>query len=365
VTVSTSSPEGGTTLPPVGEYAYQADHLLTVTAKPVSGWSLDHWLVNGDPAGNGTQLSFIPQANTTIVAVFVDVAPPNTPVASVSFAASGTSASNVTVDGVQYALPTSFTWPVGSSHQVSAATLVPTGNETELVLAGWQGGANSSSSALSFTVEKDMTLVAKYQAKYLFDFAFTDSTGSPVVLQNATFYGPEGLITVTAANSSAWLRAGAQYTAMGGTVEGTSVPVLTGFGSFVACGPQTVTVPLSIYPISIRVVDVFGQPISGANVTLTTSGQERFTQLTGSNGSATFNGVPMGWFAATYSYLGVSGALSSSAVGAHSETVTMALSYPVFTVAVVFAAIVAISSVARWRRAKASEQAFDGYSNEF
>ena len=51
--------------------------------------------------------------------------------------------------------------------------------------------------------------------------------------------------------------------------------------------------------------------------------------------------------------------------GAHSESVTMALSYPVFTVAAVFAGVVAISSVARWRRSRQSESTYDGYSNDF
>jgi hypothetical protein len=365
VKLSTSPPLGGTTDPVAGSYTYQANRLLTITAQPLSGWSLDHRLVNGNPAGNGTQLSFVPEENVTIVAVFSNAAPQATQTASVSFAAAGATSSDVVVDGVSYPLPTSFAWQVGSSHQVSAQTLIPSGGATELVLAGWHGGVNSSSSALSFTVKKGMTLIANYHSKYLVDFGFIDSSGSSVAPQNATIYGPEGLVTVTSANSSAWLEAGATYTPLGGTVGGVVVPVLPGFGGFTANSPTTVTVPLSAYPVSIRIVDLFGQPISGANVTLTTSGQARLTQITGKNGSATFGDVPMGWFDATYSYLGVSGSISSSVVGVHTETVTMALSYPIFTVAAVFAGMVAISSVVRWRRNRESDRTFDGYSNDF
>jgi len=362
-TVSSSPPKGGTTDPAAGTFAFQASQLLTVTALPSSGWSLNHWLVNGNSAGNGTQLSFIPRGDVTIVAVFSNIAPNADPAASVSFAAMGTNSSDVVIGGETYALPTSFTWAVGSSHQVSAQGLIQAGDNSEVVLVGWHGALNSSSSALSFTVEKDMTFIAHYQTKYLVDFVFVDSGAAPVAAQNATIYGPEGLTTVTSANSSAWLDAGATYTPLGGTVGGVVVPVLPGLGSFTAYSPETITIALSTYPVSIRVVDLFGQPISGANVTLTTAGQVRLPQITGKNGSATFNDVPMGWFDATYSYLGVSGSLSSSAIGAHGDTVTMALSYPILSVAAVFAGLVAISSVRRWRRNREIDRAFDGYSN--
>ena len=363
VVISASSHQGGTIEPAPGTYTYRADQLLTITASPVTGWSFSHWVVNGNPAGNGTQLSFTPQEDVTIVAVFSDTAPLAIPTASVSFAASGVNSTEIVVDGTSYSLPASFAWAVGSTHQVSAQSLIQAGDGTQLVFASWSGGLNTSSPALSLTVEKSMTLFAGYEARYLVDFAFISATGSSVASQNATFYGPDGLITVTSPNASAWLYGGARYTPLGGEVGGTIVPALQGFGSFTVTSPEAVTVPLSAYPVSVRVVDVFGRPISGANVTLTTSSQERLSEITGGNGSATFNNVPMGWFVATYSYLGVSGSLSSSATGAHAETITMALSYPVFTVAAVFAGLIAISAVARWRRGKQVENAFDGYSN--
>ena len=360
--VSNSPQQGGTTDPASGSFTFLANRLLNITAFPSSGWSLDHWLVNGISAGNGSQLSFVPKGDVTINAVFIKATPPVVPSASVSFSAMGANSSEVVVDGARYALPRSFTWPIGSSHQVSVQTVIRVGNETELVLLGWHGWANSSSSALSVTVKNSMTLIADYQTKLLVNFAFVDSVATPVTPQNATISGPGGWITITSANSSAWLDAGGEYTFVAATAGGIVVSHLPVFGGFTVNNPATITVPLSIFPISIRVVDVFGQSISGAKVTLTTPGQQRFTQITGNDGVATFNDIPNGWFNATYSYLGVSGSLSNSATGAHSNTVTMALSYPIFSVVAVFAAAAAIASVRIWRRNRAVDRAVDGQS---
>jgi hypothetical protein len=358
--VSVSPSEGGTTDPAPGDLRLQANQLLTVTALPSAGWSLSEWLVDGSSAGNGTRLSFFPVGNVTVEARFSQVVSEVGNKASVSFTAAGTGAPNVLIDGATHGLPSSFSWAVGSDHNVSAPSIIQSGPNTELVLAGWRGAVNSSSPTISFTVEKDATLVAEYQTRYLIDFAFVDSAGGPTPAQNATIYGPEGLTTVTSSNYSAWLQAGATYTPLDGTVGGVVVPVLPGAGNFTASYPGTVTVALSVYPVSVRVVDVFGQPISGANVTLTTSGNERLTQATGKNGLATFNDVPMGWFTATYTYLGVSGSLASSVTGAHSDTVTVALSYPIVSVAVIFVGVAAISLVRRWRRNGQVSRSFDG-----
>ncbi|MDA4123767.1 MAG: carboxypeptidase-like regulatory domain-containing protein, partial [Thaumarchaeota archaeon] len=359
-TVSDSPSQGGTTDPAPGDLRLQANELLTVTAIPSTGWSLSEWLVDGSPAGNGTRLSFFPVGNATIEAIFSQIVSGVGNMASVSFTAAGPDAPNVLIDGEPHGLPTSVSWAVGSNHNVSAPSIIQSNSNTELVLVGWHGAVNSSSPTIFFTVEKDATLVAEYQARYLTDFAFVDSSGAPTAAQNATIYGPEGLMTIASSNYSAWLQAGATYIPLDATVGGVVVPVLPGAGNFTASYPGTVTVALSVYPISVRVVDMFGQPISGANVTLATSGHERFTQTTGKNGLATFNDVPMGWFTATYTYLGVSGSLSSSATGAHNATVTMALSYPIVSVAVIFVGVTAISLVRRWRRNGQVSHSFDG-----
>jgi hypothetical protein len=350
-TVSISSEQGGATDPPTGVYGYQTGW-LNVTALPSSGWSFSHWMVNGDPAGNGSVLSFVLNGDVTVKAVFSQVAPDSVPTGSVSFSASGVTNSSVLVDGTSYPLPTSFSWPVGSSHEVSAQGLVPEGNASKLVLVGWGGAEGTSSQTLNFTVKGNTDLVAEYMTEYLVDFAFVDSTGAPAEPQNATISGPGGWLSLSTPNSSAWLEAGASYAFVGAVDRGVEVSQLQGFGNITANSPGSVTIPLTIYPVSIRVVDLFGRPISGANVTLTAAG-EQFSQLTGRNGTVTFDAIPRGWFGATYHYLGVAGTLSSSADGAHAETVTMALSYPVLLIGGVTLVVLILARIRSWRRGRA------------
>jgi len=63
-----------------------------------------------------------------------------------------------------------------------------------------------------------------------------------------------------------------------------------------------------------------------------------------------YDKVPLGSFDATYSYLGVSGHVQNMTQGQHRETVTVALSYPLISMGVVFAGAAATSGMMFWRR---------------
>lgn len=320
-------------------------------AIPSAGWLLESWLVNGKPAGNGTGLSFVMSGDIEVIPVFAHAPPTITPVATVSFYSEGDNSPEALVDGAQYTLPVSFSWATGSTHTVSIQSVIGSGNDTKLVLNGWQGGVNSSSASFTFSVRGSMTEVASYRTIFLTSFIFLDSSGAPISAQDVTYSGPEGLVTVSPTNSTAWLDAGATYTFVGATSDGGLVtPIPPNNGQVEVTQPTTVTIPLSLYPVSLKVVDVFGQPIAGANVTLLTDGGQLLTHVTGSDGSVSFADVPNGWFQATYTYLGVSGLISNQGQGTQSDTVTLVLSYPFVTVVVVFLACLAISFVAAKRR---------------
>ena len=141
---------------------------------------------------------------------------------------------------------------------------------------------------------------------------------------------------------------------------------MTGAGStFVVSQPGSLTVPLSIYSVQLRFVDVFNQPIKGVSVALTTESGQTITTVTGADGTATFNMVPFGWFSTDYSYLGLSGTLSNTALGPHAETVTLALSYPSLTFGAVFAGAVAISLLMRRLRRRSYSGGIDSsFDNE-
>lgn len=349
--VSLGSATGGTTSPGSGTYSYAVGQTETVTALPTPGWSLEEWLVNGMNAGNGTLLTFNVDQNMQISPVFADTVTPSTQAASVAFLSSNANASSVSIDGTQYSLPVSLSLKAGSSHTISAVDVIPLSGSSNLVFEDWHGGVNATSPTVSFTAEPGMTLVAQYQASYLARFAFVDPAGNPVTPLNATLLGPSGFVTVSESNPSAWLDAGDRYSLVGAEIGGTSVPaVLQNLGVVTASRPGTFTIPLSLYPVTIGVVDVFKQPLSGSTVTLTTEGGQVYTQVTGADGVATFKDVPMGWYQATYAYMGVSGTLGSQSTGPQASTVTLVLSYPLVALAAVFIAGFAVTIVRLRRR---------------
>jgi hypothetical protein len=128
---------------------------------------------------------------------------------------------------------------------------------------------------------------------------------------------------------------------------------------FVVTQPQSLTFALSVYPVQLKLVDLFGQPIQGAQVALTTEGGQVLHGATDGSGVANFDAVPSGWFQATYSYLGVTGHVENMNPGQHIVTATMALSYPLISVGGVIAAAVAFGGIRAKLRQRAMYRAFE------
>jgi hypothetical protein len=335
-----------------------------MSAAPDSGWYLDHWLVNGVSAGNGLSLSLIMTGNVQVQPVFSSSTQKGGILlgtnASVSFLSKGVGGSNLMIDGSNYPLPVSFSWPIGSTHVATAADMLRAGNQTGVFFSGWGGSANSTQRTLSFKVTGDSNLIASYQQRVLVSISYTTSAGQPVTPSSAVIYGPNGFETLGSANSTLWLDANARYTLVSAQVMGVNAdPLSQASSSFVVTKPQSLTFPLSVYPVQLKLVDLFGQPISGAQVALTTEGGQILHAVTDGAGVANFDAVPSGWFDATYSYLGVSGHVQDPNPGQHLETVTMALSYPLISVGVVIAGVVALSGVRAWRRQRFASIAFE------
>ena len=364
-TLTTVSPSGsGTVSPTPSNYTHSANDLVTVSAAPDSGWYLDHWLVNGVPAGNGLSLSLIMTGNVQVQAVFSDAAQKGAPSpgssASVSFLTNGVSAANLTIDGQSYPLPVSFNWPIGSNHTAQATDIMGAGNQTRVLFSGWGGASNSTQQTLSFKVTGNSNLIANYKEQVHVSMSYTTSGGTPVTPTSAVINGPNGFETLGSANSTLWLDANTTYTLVSAQVMGVNAdPLNQGSASFVVTKPESLTFPLSVYPVQLKLVDLFSQPIAGAKVSLTTEGGQVLHAVTDAKGVASFDAVPSGWFQATYSYLGVSGNVQDLSPGQHLETVTLALSYPLISVGLVMAGVVAFSGVRAWRRQRYISTAFD------
>jgi hypothetical protein len=367
-TLTVASPMGaGTTNPPSSTYSYPPNQPVTITAFPQTGWRLDHWLINGAPAGNGTSLSFLMTGDIQVQAAFSATKSGLTAgaqTATVSILGSGPGPAQVTVDGTPSQLPVSFDWAAGSTHELSAGTPQTTGNQSRIFFSGWTGAVNSTQPTISIVAKGTMQLHAGYQAKDLVVVHFLTSGGFPVAPSSIVVRGPDGFQTLAAANTTYWLNADTKYTLVSADVMGVDVsPLNDASSTFVVSQPGSLTVPLSVYPVQLAFVDLFKQPIKGAAVTLATEGGQTFNVVTGSDGMAYFNTVPFGWYTAKYSYLGLTGQIDDTTVGSHAQTMTMALSYPLFTVAAALAVGLVLAWIRNRFRNRGVYAAFDGYSH--
>ena len=230
------------------------------------------------------------------------------------------------VDGIAYTTPSIFAWPVGSNHTIVLGELsvnTPTG-KSEFV--GWSGGVNSTSASLTIKVGGDLSLLASYKNQYLVNVAFADAEGKSVSPQNVSIRGPAGAFNLT--DSSLWLYSGTYQVTQAEWMD-------TNIGSsqdapvtFAVADSKTIVVPLPIYDETIIATDVYGLPISGANVTMT-EGNQIQELLTNSAGLAVFRQVPLGYLNGTVKYLGFNGDVRVSTPGEHTEYVIVTLSYPV------------------------------------
>jgi hypothetical protein len=230
------------------------------------------------------------------------------------------------VDGLVYMTPSSFAWPVGSNHTLVLGALSVNTSTGKSSFVGWTGGITSPSQSLTVQVGADMSLLASYKDQYLVSLAFADAEGRSVSPQSVSISGSAGAFGLT--DSSLWLYSGTYQIIhaewMGMNVGSTQDAPVT----FAVTNSKTIVVPLPIYDESIKVTDVYGLPISGANVTLTV-GNKIQELLTDNTGLAVFRQVPLGYLNGTIKYLAFSGDIRVSTPGEHTEHVIVTLSYPV------------------------------------
>ncbi len=260
------------------------------------------------------------------------------------------------VDGMVYATPSSFAWPVGSNHTLvlgESFMNTPTGKSK---FVGWSGGVNSTSTSLTITVGGDLSLFASYKNQYLVNVAFADAEGEGVSPQNVSIRGPAGAFNLT--DSSLWLYSGTYQVTQAewmGTNVGSDQDARV---TFAVADSNTIVVPLPIYDETIIVADVYGLPISGAIVTMTVGDQVQ-QLLTNNAGQAVFRQVPLGYLNGTVKYLAFSGDIRVSTPGEHTEHVIVTLSYPVL---ITFFSICVVGTYFAVRRIRRKPVRRDFYS---
>ncbi len=260
----------------------------------------------------------------------------------------------IEVDGIRYPAQVSFAWPLDSYHLVSAPSEIRTGSMRS-AFAGWYGSINSSSSSLNFPAAGLVRLFADYGTQYLTQFSFADANGSMIVPQSVEFVGPAGSF-VLPGNLSSWLESGKEYRIASSYWEGVDVVESGSQALISASSPGVFVIHLAVYPQTISVTDLYGLPVGGATVELTTLGGVKVSVVTEGNGRAEFD-APLGLYALTVSWMGFSNGVSLGTIGSHNVSVSSVLSYPV--VASLVAAIISPIAWALKRRSRAMNDIYN------
>ena len=120
----------------------------------------------------------------------------------------------LTIDSVLYTysmLPVSFTWQVGSTHTISASSIVTAGTSKQYVWTSWSdGGAQTH----TYTVpSSSATVTAYYDAQYQVSFNYQVSGGgSGYSAPTITYYNLGSQVSVTAGPSATvWVDSGSTY----------------------------------------------------------------------------------------------------------------------------------------------------------
>jgi hypothetical protein len=106
--------------------------------------------------------------------------------------------------------------------------------------------------------------------------------------------------------------------------------------------PVTIPILCRIYEATLKVVDYFGIPVSGAHAAITLANSTSVTASSGADGIISLGLIPLGQYQASVKNLGLTTQVAGNA-SVHSQTVATApLSYPL--IGVVIAVIAAVSA---------------------
>ncbi|MEM3803426.1 MAG: carboxypeptidase-like regulatory domain-containing protein [Conexivisphaerales archaeon] len=339
---------GGGVSPAAGTYNLPEGSSFTLMALPSTGWVLQGWIVNGNYLGNQSEMTLTVDQNYTVLAEFLPESYINVPKVLVSVSSNAPGAVAL-VDGQSLALPTSLYWVEGTTHVLQVQQYIYVSSTSRFSFTRWTGPLTSTYTTLPVVADSNLSLTANYARELFVSLNFKDNMGNIISIQNAQVSSTSGSQSVPL-DGGIWLNPNETYYLEQGYWHGVNVAE----GQQGEFSGQSLSFVLPIYNYSVVVSDVFGQPVSGAKVSIYLPDGSVLTGISSSKGIAYFDQVPLGNYKVTITYLGFSSAINASIAGSSEQKVMLIQSYPFFAAITVFIAGLA-SLAARQRLRKASE----------
>jgi hypothetical protein len=210
---------------------------------------------------------------------------------------------------------------------------------TPISVASSTGSGTFTTVAVNFT--RAHTLDSTAVAQYRVTLQFFDSEGRNQV-EPSQVQLLVGNSTVDV-QGQLWLENGTSFTLVNVTWEGASVGPEPAPSYLVTASPLNVTLDTKVYQASLKVVDLFGLPVSGAQVSMTLANGTAVTGVTKGNGIYSVGAIPLGTYTAKVTSLGTSVRITGAAASGQAVAVgKVALS--LVSLVVVLAAAGAVGS---------------------
>lgn len=242
----------------------------------------------------------------------------------------------------QYSPTTGSGWYAnGSIANISVSRPVTNiSSGARIAFVSWSNG--NTSSTLRAKVSSPLSLRAIFNTQYRVGLAALDAYGNRL--------GPSYFIVDSKqANSTAFFAANKTHSVGGAYYKGILLP---SNATFFAGAPSNVSVPLPVYNVTIRTVDLFGLPVN-ATASLVYANQSSGKFFSGSKGTVQIGDVPYGIANGTVSFMG----MSSRVWAANGKSVTMVFVSMTNVVAILVAlAALAYMMVRRIRRKRTGNQ---------
>jgi hypothetical protein len=142
LTITTTT--GGTTDPTPGTYPYEINTDATVTAIADSGYTFDHWELDGANVGSDNPINVTMDSDHTLHAIFVDNTPPSV---EITYPAEGAYISGATI------------WINGTITEENKGTLEPSINDTRFSLTYWDSMTGAFAFSNSTTIDDGLVSI--------------------------------------------------------------------------------------------------------------------------------------------------------------------------------------------------------------
>jgi len=189
-TLTIATTTGGTTDPSPGSYVYYEGETATVTAIPDAGYRFSHWILDGETRTENP-INITMDRDYSLTAYF-EVVPPTEYTLTI----------NTTVGGTTDPTPGTYTYPEGTSVNVTA---IP---DSGYVFDHWVlDGATRTENPITVLMDSDHTLTAYFTTAPPVEYTLTISTttGGTTDPAPGSYTHPEGTsVTVTAIPDSGY-----------------------------------------------------------------------------------------------------------------------------------------------------------------